>query len=52
MKKSHIWDTIEILEVKCLYCRKEIEKYYGCFDIGDILECSSCKKEFELGEQK
>ncbi len=50
MKKSHIWETIEILQVQCPYCRKEIEEE-GCFEERDIINCQYCYKDFELGEQ-
>jgi phage FluMu protein Com len=52
MKKSHIWDTYEILEVKCPYCRKINEQYCGCSGEEDTVKCHFCEKEFELGKQK
>ncbi len=52
MKKSHLWDTFEILQATCPYCRKEIKNSYGCFDEGSSVNCPFCKREFELGKQK
>ena len=52
MKKSHQWDVIEILQVKCPYCRKENEQDDICTEEGDTMNCHFCNKEFELGKQK
>lgn len=52
MKKSHQWDTTEILDARCPYCCRNIELYCFCGDEGDIVECPKCKKTFELGKQK
>ena len=52
MKKSHQWDTFEVLQATCPYCRKETEEYNGCFDEGNTVKCSFCKREFELGKIK
>lgn len=52
MKKSHKWDTMEVLQVKCPYCRQELE-YQGCgYSEGDKIRCWSCGKKLELGRQR
>ncbi len=52
MKKSHIWDTYETIEVKCPYCKSYFEEDHVCLVLGDIINCQYCDKEFELGEQR
>ena len=52
MKKTHIWDTYEVIEVKCPFCKKYFEEEHCCLDVGDKLNCLYCEKEFELGEQR
>ncbi len=52
MKKSHVWDTIEILEVQCPYCKSDFEEDNCCIEEGDIINCKYCYKDFELGEQR
>jgi len=52
MKKSHVWDVLEIVDARCPYCGAESE-YHGYFACeGDKLECKVCNKKFELGRQK
>ena len=52
MKKSHIWETYETIEVKCPYCKSRFEEDHVCMEIGEILICQFCYKDFELGEQR
>jgi len=52
MKKTHIWNVLEIVQIRCPYCghRNEYEGHFTCET--DKLECYHCKRIFELGEQK
>ena len=51
MKKSHKWDMMESIEVRCPYCGYRFAKD-GYYDIGDEMRCHYCDKEFELGQPK
>lgn len=52
MKKSHIWDELIIVQVKCPHCRRDLEYQSGGPITGDRLRCYYCGKKFELGEQR
>ena len=52
MKKSHKWEDVPCLDIRCPYCGIW-ETHIGCIsDKGDIVRCPHCDKLFELGQQK
>jgi NAD-dependent SIR2 family protein deacetylase len=52
MLQTHLWDTYEVLQARCPYCRKEIEVEYVCGCIDDRETCPSCNQVFILGKQR
>lgn len=52
LKKSHKWVVTEILVVRCPYCtavRRYVDGTAG--DVGDIVQCEHCRRNFQLGEE-
>jgi DNA-directed RNA polymerase subunit RPC12/RpoP len=50
-KKTHKWEIMENIYVRCPYCGKYFDKD-GFFDVGDEIECSKCGKIFILGNPR
>jgi len=52
MKKSHQWDVMSILIVRCPHCGKEIRSIGSDSWVGDKIICKKCNRKFELGAIK
>ncbi len=51
MKKSHKYEDMEGLEVRCPHCQSYNE-HRGLFFVGYKLKCPCCLRKFELGRRK
>jgi hypothetical protein len=49
VKKSHKWEKIERIKIRCPHCGKWSTRM-GHFDEGDIFDCDHCTKDFKLGD--
>lgn len=52
MKKSHKWEEIPTLEVRCPHCRGVDRVKSLRVWVGYKIKCRYCLKKFELGRQK
>lgn len=51
LKICHVWTSIEYIECTCPHCHV-IDTYFLVGDVGDIVGCGHCGKQFQLGEQE
>lgn len=53
MKKSHKWEEIGLVYIRCPHCGKWFN-LEGDYVEGDVVNCpqKDCLKDFELGRQK
>lgn len=53
MKKSHKWEELPAVEVRCPHCGEWMDAT-GITGEGDVVHCDApnCLKSFELGVQK
>lgn len=52
MKKSHKWEEVPTIEVRCPHCGKWDTLVGSLADEGDTIRCGKCDKLFELGRPK